>query len=185
MDDGRRVLWTLAAGAAVTFAAARQAHAQNAAGYPPAAAGRGFSTASTNQRAPASSPALSFFGRPKSMQYTARMRRTQLPAPRPIQMAPAVKPYSGVQQASAISPYLALDAIETETSLPNYFMYVKPQLDMQRQYQVQQAQYQRLQQQLRAATAGTALNGSPSGGMPTTGHSAQFMNRGGYYPGLR
>jgi hypothetical protein len=46
---------------------------------------------------------------------------------------------------------------------------------------VQQAQYRRLQQQVRtAATPGVVTNAN--GGIPTTGHSAQFMNNGGYYP---
>jgi len=131
-----------------------------------------------------SSPALDFYGASRSMAYVPPSRPTPLPAPLPVQTRPIAKPFSGVQQASALSPYLALDARESETSLPNYYLYVKPQLDQQRYNQVQQAQYRRLSQDVRKANAGGAVT-SPSGGIPTTGHSAQFMNIGDYYPGLQ
>lgn len=125
-------------------------------------------------------PALNFYGGSATMAYSAPRPRP-LPPQRPVNVIPNAKPFTGVQQASAISPYLGLDARETENGLPNYFLYVKPQLDQQRTNQVQQAQYRKLQQQVRTAAApGVAAN--PNGGIPTTGNSAQFMNNGGYYP---
>ena len=130
-------------------------------------------------------PALNFFGGTKSMRHIPQSRRGTMPAPRPVQTAPVAKPFSYVQQASTLSPYLALDNLETSTSLPNYLLYVRPQLEQQQANRVQQAQYWQTQQQLRATNAGGAVTGGPSGGIPTTGHSAQFMNIGGYYPGLQ
>jgi hypothetical protein len=131
-----------------------------------------------------SNPALNFFGGSRALDYAARPPKP-LPPPRPVNVGPVGKPFSGVQQASTISPYLGLDAVrESENSLPNYFLYVRPQLEQQRINQVQQAQYRKLQQQVRtAATPGAAT--SPHGGIPTTGHSSQFMNNGGYYPTLQ
>jgi hypothetical protein len=129
-------------------------------------------------------PALSFYGGSAALAYSAQPPRP-LPPPRPMNVVPTGKPFSGVQQASAISPYLGLDAgRETESSLPNYFLYVKPQLDQQRVNQIQHAEYRKLQQQVRTATTPGAAATS-AGGIPITGHSSQFMNNGGYYPTLR
>lgn len=130
-------------------------------------------------------PALRYFGGATTAAYAAPSRPAVLPAPLPAPTAPSNKPFSGVQQAAAISPYLGLDAArESGTSLPNYFLYVRPQLEQQQMNQVQQAQFRKLQQQVRTAAApGVAT--SPGGGLPTTGTSAQFMNSGSYYPALR
>jgi hypothetical protein len=176
------LLATAALGAAVTAATAA---AQGTGGYYPSNS-RSIAPAATSgssfeRSTGRSNPALNFYGGSRSMAYAPQSRTLPLPAPLPVQTAPIAKPFSGVQQASTISPYLALDARETQTSLPAYFLYVKPQLDQQRLNQVQQAQYRRLQVQMRTATAGGAVT-SPNGGIPTTGHSAQFMNNGGYYP---
>jgi hypothetical protein len=128
-------------------------------------------------------PALEFYGGSKTLAY-APQGRTQAPAPLPVQTGRIAKPFSGVQQAGGVSPYLALDFTESATSLPNYFLLVQPRLQQQQVNQVQQAEYRRMQQQLRKAAAGGAVS-NPTGGIPTTGHSAQFMNVGGYYPSLK
>lgn len=131
-----------------------------------------------------SNPALNFFGGAPAQAYAARPPRP-LPPPRPVNVGPVAKPFSGVQQAAAITPYLGLDAVRDDgTSLPNYFLYVRPQLEQQRVNQVQQAQYRRLQQQVRTAAAPGVVT-TAHGGIPTTGHSSQFMNSGGYYPSLQ
>lgn len=126
--------------------------------------------------------ALRYFGGPAPAAYSSPPPRP-LPAPQqatPTRPAPFYKPFSGVQQAAAISPYLGLDAVrETETSLPNYFLYVRPQIEQQQVNQVQQAQYRKLQQQVRTA-AGPDLAAGPG-----TAYGPQFMNSGGYYPALR
>lgn len=145
----------------------------------------GYQAPSAYQRSTGTNnAALNFYGRPKSMAHAPQQRATPLPPPRPGRTAQTVKPFSSVQQASSISPYLALDNIETSTSLPNYFLFVRPQLDFQSQMRAQNAQLWRKQQQLNAAAASSAA-GYPEGQTATTGHSTQFMNSGGYYPGLR
>lgn len=128
-------------------------------------------------------PALNFFGGGKRYAYM-QPAPVQAPAPVAVQTAPPAKPFSEYYQQPTISPYLALDARESDAAIPNYFMYVKPQLDQQRFNQAQQAQNRRLQQQLRRASAGGTVV-TNNGGIPTTGHSAQFLNSGGYYPGQR
>ncbi len=128
--------------------------------------------------------ALNFYGRPKSVQYSQVPRALPLPQPLPAPAQSVTKPFSGVRQASTISPYLALDNLETSTSLPNYFLFVRPQLDQRARQRAQQAQSWRLKQQVNAAAA-SAESGYSASGTAVTGHTTQFMNSGGYYPGLR
>jgi hypothetical protein len=108
-----------------------------------------------------------------------------MPAPQPVQTAAYTKPHSGIPTGPSVTPYLALDQFETQNGLPNYYLYVKPQLDQSEMNQAQQMQNRRMQQQLRRASTAGILPRTTSGGMPTTGHSTQFMNNGGYYPGLQ
>ena len=132
-----------------------------------------------------SNPALSFYGGAKHAAYQ-QQSRPMLPPPLPVRTGRLSKPFSGVQQGASMSPYLGLDVRESDSSLPNYYLFVKPQLDQQRLNQVQQAQFRGLQQQVRTASAGGAVvGGGTGGGIPTTGHSAQFMNNGGFYPATR
>jgi hypothetical protein len=131
-------------------------------------------------------PALNYFGggTPAPV-YTPRPQANVVPPPVPVRTAPIAKPFSGVQQAAALTPYLGLDATrENESSIPNYFLYVKPAIDQQHVNRVQHAQTRRLQQQVRTAAAPGVVT-SAAGGIPTTGHSSQFMNNGGYYPTLQ
>ena len=128
-------------------------------------------------------PAATFFGGSQALAY-APPNRTTAPAPVAASTRPLAKPHSGVQQAGGVSPYLGLDARESDTSLPNYYMFVQKQLEQQRNSQVHQAQYRRLQHQVRGVTSGGAAS-NLNGGIPTTGASDQFMNVGDYYPGLK
>lgn len=128
-------------------------------------------------------PAINFYGGARQASY-AQQSQIQMPGPVPVQTAPPSKPFAGFYQQPSISPYLALDVRENDSAIPNYYMYVRPAQDQSRLNQAQQLQNRRVQQQVRRATAGGAVV-TANGGIPTTGHSAQFMNIGGYYPGQR
>lgn len=130
-------------------------------------------------------PAIRFYGGNKALSYVTRNSSAAMPLPRPVNTAPMAKPFNNLHQGSNITPYLGLDMAESGVGFPNYFAYVQPRLQQQEVNQVQQLQYQRLQQQLRVATAGAAISASTSGGIPTTGHGTQFMNPAGYYPAAR
>jgi hypothetical protein len=149
--------------------------------YPgsPAMAG-GVRTASYEQTTGQQNPALSFFGRPKAAAYAPRAP-IAAPAQVQVQAAAPGKPFASYQASSNVTPYLALDFAENPTSLPNYYMFVRPRLDAQQAAQTERAQFRHIQQKLRKVEAGGAVS-NPSGGIPTTGHSSQFMNIGGYYP---
>lgn len=169
------------------FALAWQGAAVHAQAFEPMAAG-----ATPNFRAPASyqrvtgqsNPALTYFGGSRAVHQTPATGRTYMAGPQPVQSAAYVKPYQGLQPTPSISPYLALDQRETEGGVPNYYLFVKPQLDQHAANQQVQLQNRRLQQQLRRASTTGILPRTTSGGIPTTGHSTQFMNQGGYYPQL-
>lgn len=130
-------------------------------------------------------PALRFFGGSRALATTPLAHTQQMPAPQPVHTAAYTKPYSAPQASPSVSPYLALDQLETQNGLPNYYLFVKPQLEQAATNQAQQLQNRRMQQQMRRASMGGIIPRSTSGGMPTTGHSTQFMNSGGYFPGLQ
>jgi hypothetical protein len=128
-------------------------------------------------------PALNFFGAPQNVAFGTHQRTVQPPAPVAVQTKPMGKPFSTYRAQSTISPYLRLDYLETDTALPNYYMFVRPALD-QNNVNSQQANDSRaLRAGVRQANAQGAVV-RPAGGIPTTGHSSQFMNGGGYYPGV-
>ena len=131
-------------------------------------------------------PAAEYFGA-TTVRRTRQvsMPRLQVPAPRPIQVSPPSKPFSYATQGPSMSPYLSLDLPESEASLPAYYSYVKPQIDRQRLVQQQEQQMRKLQQRLRMATLPGVGATNVDGGIPTTGHSTQFMNTSSFYSVLR
>jgi hypothetical protein len=96
------------------------------------------------------------------------------------------KPFDHVQRQSSLSPYLGLDAVpESGTSLPNWHLFVQPQLQQRRSAEIQARELLRTRQQMRVATSRHIVSESPPAGAPITGSSTQFMNVGGYFPGVR
>ncbi len=143
-----------------------------------------YQAASSYQRSTGSNnAALNFYGRPRSFQYSTQSAAAPLPAPQSTAIQSPAKPFSGVQQASSMSPYLALDNFENANSLTNYFLFVRPQRDQMARQRTQQAQNSKLRQRMNAAAAAAAPY--QDGATTATGHETQFMNVGGYYPGLR
>jgi hypothetical protein len=130
-----------------------------------------------------SNPALRHFAG-KNVRLSSRSTlRAQVPLPRPVQVTTKQKPFSQVRRTSTISPYLSLDTPQSKEGIPNYYAFVKPLLQQQATNRSQQKQFGQLEQQLRAASANGIIANNPSGGIPTTGHSTQFLNMGDYFPG--
>jgi hypothetical protein len=156
----------------------------------------GYSQVSSQTAAPAvqttnferktarNNPALNFFGGAKNSTYAPQGRSIQPPAPLAVNTKPQGKPFSSYRAQSTISPYLRLDYVETDTSTPNYYMFVRPAIDQGYVNRDQANESRALRSTVRQASAGGAVT-SPAGGIPTTGHSSQFMNGGGYYPMAR
>lgn len=141
-------------------------------------------TTSFERKTGRNNPALNFFGGAKNSTYASQGRSVQPPAPVAVNPKPQGKPFSSYRAQSTISPYLRLDYPETESSTPNYYMFVRPAIDQGYVNREQSNENRALRSTVRQASAGGAVT-SPAGGIPTTGHSLQFMNGGGYYPMTR
>ncbi|MCI0491970.1 MAG: hypothetical protein L0Z07_03420 [Planctomycetes bacterium] len=128
--------------------------------------------------------ALSFYGG-----YSARATLGQLPRRTPIQSAPPqpmqrqLKPFQTVQATPTISPYHNLNREETADNLPNYFTFVRPQLQQIETNQAQQRDLQRLQRQL--GTVSTTVVGPQGGAATNAAAPARFMDTAQFYGGLR
>lgn len=107
--------------------------------------------------------------------------RNQAPAPQAVEISGS-KPFQNIQHAPTLSPYLALDLIESSTQLPNYQAFVQPQLQQRAANDAQAREIARLRQQVRVATSRGVVSRNPTPGVPTTGSSMQFMNMGSYFP---
>jgi hypothetical protein len=129
-------------------------------------------------------PALNFFGGAKNSTYAPQGRSVQPPPPVAVETRPMGKPFSSYRAQSSIGPYVRLDYLEDSMGLPNYYMFVRPQIDQSAVNGETRNDNRALRSTVRQASAGGAVT-SPAGGIPTTGHSRQFMNGGGYYPMVR
>ena len=141
-------------------------------------------TTSFERKTGRNNPALNFFGGAKNSTYAPQGRSVQPPPPVAVQDQAEGKPFSSYRASSTISPYLRLDYVETETSTPIYYMFVQPAIDQTAVNRETRNENRALRSTVRQASAGGAVT-SPAGGIPTTGHSSQFMNGGGYYPMTR
>jgi hypothetical protein len=96
------------------------------------------------------------------------------------------KPFEHIQRPTTLSPYLALDAVpETNTSLPNWHLFVQPRMQQRNDGEAQARELMRARQKMRVATARHIVPESPPAGAPITGSSTQFLNMGSYFPGAR
>lgn len=128
-----------------------------------------------------STPAAIYFG---SGQGSNRQMMTpqQAAVSQPVHLT-GNKPFQDIQRAPTVSPYLSMDLFETGTSLPNYYAYVRPQLEQRETNDRQAEEIRRLKKQVRMSRGQGSLNKNSNEGMPTTGGSSQFMNLGNYFPG--
>ncbi len=125
--------------------------------------------------------ALNFYGG-----YSARATLNQMPRRTPIQPASVGqmqhngKPFQTATSGETISPYLNLFRSESEESesAPNYFAFVRPQLE-QRETQANQQRDQDRSRQTprRRATTGTTYQ--------ATGGPARYMDTAQFYGGWR
>ena len=111
---------------------------------------------------------------------SARATLSQLPGPAPVQSAPRLqpvrrggKPFQSVPTQSTVSPYLYLYGNSTNGSeLPNYFAFVRPQMDQMEASRQQQREIQQLRNQLQK------MSPTPTGGEP---HQSASMNTAAHY----
>ena len=129
-------------------------------------------------------PSMQFFGNHNKQPTQRKEFRRQIPSPQPLQLG-GTKPFESIQRLPTLSPYLNLNLQESELGLPNYHAFVRPMQRQQAANQQQAANLRKLQQKVRMATANGIVSNSSTGGVPTTGHSSQFLNLGGYFSDIR
>ncbi len=130
--------------------------------------------------------ALGFYGG-----YAARAtlseqpRRTRIQASAPRPMFNQAKPFQTVYREPTVSPYLNLHRDDTNNeSAPNYFAFVRPQLDQIDANRVQQRDIQQLRGQVQATSTvvGPQYRASE---LPGTGTPARYMDTAQFYSGMR
>jgi hypothetical protein len=98
--------------------------------------------------------------------------------------ASAQLPFSNIQQAPTVSPYLNLLGGHQGTGLPAYQTLVQPILQQQQQSAAQQTQIQKLQRGQSALAEGAGLSNPARGAsreIRGTGHVTAFMDYSHYY----
>jgi hypothetical protein len=94
-----------------------------------------------------------------------------------------VKPFQTVYREPTVSPYLNLYRDEsTNEGAPNYFAFVRPQMEQIEANRAQQREIQQLRGQVHGSSS--TMAGPPSG-MPGTGTPARFMDTAQFYGGFR
>jgi hypothetical protein len=123
--------------------------------------------------------------------YTARATLSQQPRRTPIQAAGPrpmfrqAKPFQAVHREPTVSPYLNLHRDESNTEgAPNYFAFVRPQLDQLEANRVQQRDIQQLRGQLQATSTVVGPQYRATG-LPGTGTPARYMDTAQFYNGMR
>ena len=127
-------------------------------------------------------PAASYFGSQQAAYPQMATPQQNAAAARSVQLTGS-KPFQNVQLGTTLSPYLRLDMPESSTGLPNYYAYVRPQLQQRQMNESQAEEIRRLRQQVRMRGGQVNVSKNPNEGLPTTGTSSQFMNLGNYFPG--
>lgn len=127
--------------------------------------------------------ALGFYGRSSTPSQLPRRAPIQPSGPRPMRRQ--TKPFQNIERDPAISPYLNLDRNEDDAQgVPNYFTFVRPQLEQLQTNRMQQREIQQLRGQLQGMSS---VNGPQyqATGSAGTGASARFMDTAQFYGGLR
>jgi hypothetical protein len=131
--------------------------------------------------------ALGFYGG-----YSARATLSQLPRRAPLQRtAPQpvrrrAKPFETIHREPTVSPYLNLHREEQEDeSAPNYFVFVRPQMEQLDANRMQQREIQQLRGQLNSMSSTIAAPSYQATGTPGTGTAARYMDTAQFYGGGR
>lgn len=107
--------------------------------------------------------------------YNGPPRMEVVPSPQPVRRP--TKPFSNLVLDSTISPYLNLDHDEDAVELPNYYTFVRPQLEQQEANRRQQMEIQQLSRQW---NNGAAPSAGPAHQGPA-GRTARFMDTAQFY----
>jgi hypothetical protein len=131
--------------------------------------------------------ALNFYGG-----YAARTTLSRQPRRTPIQASPPkpmfrqVKPFQTVYREPTVSPYLNLHRDERNNEgAPNYFSFVRPQVEQIEANRRQQRDLQQLSGQVQGLSATVVRPQYEASALPGTGTPARYMDTAQFYGGLR
>ena len=130
-------------------------------------------------------PRLNFHGG-----YSARAAMNQMPRRPPIRpnggqpLRQAVKPFETVQEEPTISPYMNLYRDDDAMTAPNYYTFVRPQMQQLETNREQQRELERLRRQVQV------MSTAPSGAQRPVTYSgassaARYMDTAQFYAGWR
>ena len=98
----------------------------------------------------------------------------------PVATGPIGKPFTGLPDTPTVSPYLNLFREESADAAPNYFAFVRPQIQQQAALREQQQQLRTLERQVRQASIG-----APATAGGRSSQAARYGDTGRYYSGWR
>ena len=125
--------------------------------------------------------AIGYNGLEASSQTQSQVTQTAAIAPVSQPSHRQGKPFQTLMRDPTINPWLNLDRQENYEELPNYFTFVRPQvnqIDTNRRYQSDITHLQRQVQTVTTAVAGPQYG---PGGVPPTGHRARYMDTAQFY----
>lgn len=91
------------------------------------------------------------------------------------------KPFQTLAPDPTVSAYLGLYRDENSQELPNYFAFVRPQMEQQEANWRQQREIQKLQRQVQQASTTVVGSQYDSNAPQATGHTARFMDTAQFY----
>jgi hypothetical protein len=129
--------------------------------------------------------ALNFYGG-----NPARVTLSQFPARTPIQAGPQqpigrqIKPFNTIYREPTISPYMNLYREENDSQgAPNYFAFVRPQLDQNEEIRMQQMEIQKLSRQTQGRARTTVPQQYRAAGNSNRSTPARYMDTAQFYGG--
>jgi hypothetical protein len=113
-------------------------------------------------------------------------RRTPIQAGQPKPMFRQVKPFQTIYHSPTVSPYLNLHRDDANNeSAPNYFAFVRPQMEQIDANRRQQRDIQQLRGQLQGISSTVIRPQYQAAAMPGTGSASRYMDTAQFYGGLR
>jgi hypothetical protein len=119
---------------------------------------------------------------------STRTTLSQMPRRTPIQpgAAPAprqrAKPFQTIEHEPTVSPYLNLYRNDEDTeSAPNYYAFVRPQMEQLESSRRQQMEILRLQRQMQNASSTVVRPQQRSAAVPNSGTAARYMDTAQFY----
>ena len=112
-----------------------------------------------------------------------RQQRSAIPPRQQQMLRTQNKPFAAASNGPTVSPYLNLYREEDFDSAPNYYAFVRPQMEQLEANERQQSELLRLNRQVQRMSYGTSAAGTTPAATPSTGHRVRFGDTAQFYGG--